>query len=199
MVAEERLLQTSLALGAGEGHTVVLHVLRSPGQRSKPRTASARQALVPAVPRPSPGSAKSHLLSQPQLRVKGGSQRRREAPPTRSPAPQHTPPPSGFRGEGTWPGLTGWQHLACWGGVGLQDTFLYFKERHVPLPGLRSPLRQQGGGAEGPGLSSTLGTVGGPAWGKRGEGGLESALRKESQEMGCLCLPVFVDLKHWMG
>lgn len=167
-MAEEGLLQTRLALGAGEGHIVELHVLRSPGQRSKPRTASARRALAPAALRPSPKSAKSHLLSQPQLRVKGGSQRRRQAPPPRSPAPQHTPPPSGFRGEGTCPGPTGWQHLACWGGVGLQDTFLYLTERHVPVPGLRSPLRQQGEGAEGPGLSSTLGTVGGPAWGKRG-------------------------------
>lgn len=146
----EGLLQTSLALGAGKGHTLVLHVLRSCCPCSKPGTASVRRALAPAPPPPSPKSAKSHLLRQ----LGSGS---REDPPRadrpRLPgAPIHSthPRPPGLLGEGTCPGLAGPQRPACWGGAGLQDTLRYFKERHVPIPGLQSPLWQLRGGAEGP-------------------------------------------------
>lgn len=124
---------------------------------------------------------------------------RRQAPPAWSPAPHHSPPSiwiPRFLGEGralAWPDSSA---LPAGEGLAFRTHFSIFRGDMCLLQACGAPVAA-GGGAQGAQASP------GP-WAQSGaqpgeDEGLEATLRKESQEIGCLCSPVLVDLKYWTG
>lgn len=124
---------------------------------------------------------------------------RRQAPPAWSPFHITHPRPSGF------PGSSGRGHALAWPdgsalpaseGPASRTHFCIFRGDMCPLQACGAPVAA-GGGAQGaqdsPGPWAQSGAQPGE------DEGLEATLRKESQEIGCLCSPVLVDLKYWTG